>query len=207
MDREPWVTEESVAGGKVRYWPLNRHGGGARGVKWSTPVCECTVSIGVKYVKLWVAQGSRGRKWGACVGTSGLLCKVRWSFLLAEVQRAKPSCQVTWNKIPPNDNIQFQLCQHVLSAPVQSPSKTKGEGAWRGNSSFLLLWHVVTWTPWKTSAVILAWGPLYSTGRGSGGHDLYAGTWHAVLKLDWISLLAKLLMALCVDTLGRLNTD
>lgn len=83
-----------------------------------------------------------------------------------------PSRSVTWNKIPPNDNIQFQLCQHVLSAPVQSPSKTKGEGAWRGNSSFLLLWHVVTWTPWKTSPVIPAWGPLYSTGRGCGGHDL-----------------------------------
>lgn len=83
-----------------------------------------------------------------------------------------PSRLVTWNKIPPNDNIQFQLCQRVLSAPVQSPSKTKGEGAWRGNSSFLLLWHVVTWTPWKTSPVIPTWGPLYSTGRGCRGHDL-----------------------------------
>lgn len=102
-----------------------------------------------------------------------LFLRVEKALLWCEV-RAAPMAwpSVTWNKMLPDDNIQFQLCQRVLSAPIQSPSKTKEEGAWRGNSSFLLLWHAVTWTPWKTSPVIPTWGPLYSAGRGRGGHNL-----------------------------------
>lgn len=181
MEWEPWVTEESVAGGKVRYWPLNRHGGWAGGVKRSTLVCECAACVCERCVvplNKSVREGNREFLWidaCVCVHKSCLWVFESELFLSGEVTvhpASRPSRSVTWNKIPPNDNIQFQLCQRVLSAPVQSPSKTKGEGAWRGNSSFLLLWHVVTWTPWKTSPVIPAWGPLYSTGRGRGGHDL-----------------------------------
>lgn len=155
MEWKLWVTEESVAGGKVRYWPLNRHGGWLGGVKQSKLVCvyaaggRCAAPINnIEYS----SREETGKCWFASRACSRLCIKIcLWVNLLRwvtwQLAGLLAGYSVTWNKIPPNDNIQFQLCQRVLSAPVQSPSKTKGEGAWRGNSSFLLLWHVVTWTP------------------------------------------------------------